>query len=208
MQIITELPTLQPTTIPIMDKLRLTISNLTKTNTEQINYILSHFKRTTLKKGEHFIGLGERCDKVAFIRSGIVRFYYFNKHDEETTCYFAFANEFITSIKSFNNKTESREGLECVTDVDLYTISRYDIEMLYSEIPATQKITRKVYEQLSINLQKRIAMLQINSAEERYNFIQDHQSVLLQNVPLQYLASFLGVTPQHLSRLRKSKTTA
>ncbi len=191
-----------------MEELRKTIANLIKTNKEQTDYILSHFRTVQLGKDESFVDLNDKCDEVAFIKNGIIRFYYYNKRDEETTCYFAFPNEFITSIKSFNFKTESREVLKCITDAELLVIKRTDIEKLYHEIPATQKITRKIYERLSINLQKRIALLQINSAEERYQYILNHQSELLRSVPLQYLASFLGVTPQHLSRLRKSKATA
>jgi len=190
-----------------MEELRKTIVNLIKSNKEQTEYVLSHFEIRRLAKDDCWINLGEKCDEVAFLKSGIIRFYYLSKHDEQTTCYFAFPNEFITSIKSFNSKTESREALQAVTDCELLVIKRNDIEKLYQEIPTTQYITRKVYEALSSNLQKRIALLQINSAEERYDYLQRHQSILLKNVPLQYLASFLGVTPQHLSRLRKLKTT-
>ena len=85
-------------------------------------------------------------------------------------------------------------------------IKRDDIEKLYAEIPEVQGITSNAYEKLSSILQKRIAMLQINSAEERYDYLLKHHSVLLQTVPLRYVASFIGVTPQHLSRLRKLKT--
>ena len=191
-----------------MEELRKTITNLIKTNKQQTDYVLSHFEKRHLAKDKYFVGIGERCDEVAFLKSGIVRFYYLSKHDEETTCYFAFPNEFITSIKSFNSKSESRECLQAATNAELYVIKRNAIEKLYQEIPATQFITRKVYESLSLNLQKRIALLQINSAEERYDYLLNHQSVLLKNVSLQHLASFLGVTPQHLSRLRKQKTIA
>lgn len=191
-----------------MEELRKTIVNLIHLNKEQIDYILTHFESRILTKDNCFVNFGERCDEVAFLKSGIIRFYYLSKYDEQTTCYFALPNEFITSIKSFNFKKNSREVLQAITDCELFVIKRKNLEKIYAEFPSTQLITQRVYETLSINLQKRIALLQINSAEERYDYLQFHQSVLLKNVPLQYLASFLGVTPQHLSRLRKSKTTA
>ena len=77
--------------------------------------------------------------------------------------------------------------------------------MLYSKIPITQEFGRKSAENVTMLMERRIALFLNNSAEERYKFILKHHPILLQTVPLQYLASYLGISPQHLSRLRKKK---
>ena len=189
-----------------MNQLKETIYNLVPKQQQKIDYILSHFQHKRILKDDFFVEAGEKCNEVAFIKSGIIRFFYINQHHEETTCYFAFPAEFITSKYSFNTKKDSKESLQAVIDTELWVIKRDDIEKLYAEIPEVQGITSNAYEKLSSILQKRIAMLQINSAEERYDYLLKHHSVLLQTVPLRYVASFIGVTPQHLSRLRKLKT--
>jgi CRP-like cAMP-binding protein len=174
---------------------------------DKLDFIVSHFKKIVIPKDTYFVKINENCDYVGFLTKGIIRFYYQSKDNQETTCYFAFPNEFITSKYSFNTKKPSKEALKAMVDSEIFVIHRSDLEKLYTEIPETQKVTEFVYDNFSNILMKRIAMLQINSAEERYQYVLKNKPYLLQSVPLQYLASFLGVTPQHLSRLRKAKTS-
>jgi CRP-like cAMP-binding protein len=190
-----------------MIELYKTINRLANLPPEKIDYILSHFKKITIPKDSYFIKINDNCDHVGFLLEGIIRFYYISKDNQETTCYFAFPNEFITSKYSFNTKKESKEALKAIVDCEIMVIHRNDLEKLYTEIPEAQKVTQYVYDNFSNILMKRIAMLQINSAEERYQYVLENNPALLRNVPLQYVASFLGVTPQHLSRLRKQKVS-
>ena len=87
---------------------------------------------------------------------------------------------------------------------ELLVISKQDLEMLYKKIPATQELGKKCAENIIIILEKRMALFLNTSASERYQFLLKHNPILTHTVPLQYLASYLGITPQHLSRLRKN----
>lgn len=133
----------------------------------------------------------------------MLRIYYYNDKGDETTCYFALPNDFVTSFSSFNSNTPSTENIQAILPTELLVIHKYDLDKLYKEILSMQEFGRKAAENMTIAMEKRIALFQNNTAEDRYRYLMKHNPVLLQTVPLQYLASYLGITPQHLSRLRK-----
>jgi len=184
--------------------LRQTIINSISLPADDLEFMVSLFKPLTLKKEEYFLQVGNRCNQVAFIKSGMLRIFYPNDKGEETTCYFSLPSEFVTSFSSFITQNSSTENIQAILPAELFVISKQDLEMLYHKIPATQEFGRKAAENLAINMEKRISLFLNNSAEERYQFLLKNNPVLIQTVPLQYLASYLGVTPQHLSRLRKN----
>jgi len=185
-------------------ELRQTIKNSISLSADDIEFMLSLFKPLTLKKEEHFLEAGRRCNHVAYIKSGMLRIYYPNDKGEETTCYFSLPNEFVTSFSSFTTQNPSTENIQAILPTELLVISKQDLEMLYQKIPATQEFGRKAAENIAIIMEKRMSLFLNNSADERYQFLVNHTPILVQTVPLQYLASYLGVTPQHLSRLRKN----
>ena len=183
------------------------INGLVTIPSDKVDYIVSKFYKKSISKESFFININENCDYIGFLVKGIIRFYYLTNDNQETTCYLSFPNEFVTSKYSFFSKKPSKEALKAIVDSELYVIHRKDFEELQKEIPELYEITNRIYDNFSNILLKRIALLQINSAEERYHYLLKHKPHLLQSVPLQYLASYLGVTPQHLSRLRKAKST-
>lgn len=184
--------------------LKQTIQSAISLSTDDMEFMVSLFKPLTLKKEEYFLAVGKKCNHVAFIQSGMLRVFYPTDKGEETTCYFALPGEFITSFASFNSQIPSTENIEAIMPTELLVISKPDLEMLYRTLPATQEFGRKAAENLTIIMEKRIALFLNNSAHERYQYLLDNNPVLIQTVPLQYLASYLGISPQHLSRLRKN----
>ncbi|MBK8405164.1 MAG: Crp/Fnr family transcriptional regulator [Bacteroidia bacterium] len=181
------------------------IQNTISISTPELDFMLSLFKPLNLKKDDYFLEFGKRCHQVAFVKSGMLRIYYPNDKGEETTCYFSLPYEFVTSFSSFSTGNASIENIQAVLPTELFVIEKNDLEMLYSKIPITQEFGRKSAENVTMLMERRIALFLNNSAEERYKFILKHHPILLQTVPLQYLASYLGISPQHLSRLRKKK---
>jgi CRP-like cAMP-binding protein len=99
--------------------------------------------------------------------------------------------------------TPANENISALEDCVLRVISKKDLEELCERVPKMQLFRRVIAENLFITMEKRIFMLQSQSAHERYeNMLKNNPDIIL-SVPLQYTASFLGITPQHLSRLRK-----
>lgn len=185
------------------EKLNQIIKSTISISDDDIEFMLSLFKPLNLDKEAFFLKIGKKCNQVAFVKSGILRIYYPNDKGEETTCYFTLPNEFVTSFSSFTTGNPSIENIQAILPTELLVIDKEDLEMLYKKIPSTQEFGRKAAENIAIIMEKRISLFLNNTAEERYQFLMKHNPVLIQTVPLQYLASYLGITPQHLSRLRK-----
>lgn len=181
-----------------------TIKSILSISESDLEYMLSLFKPLALKKEEYFLEVGKRCNQVAFIKAGMLRIFYPNDKGVDTTCYFSLPNEFVTSFSSFTTQTPSTENIQALLPTELLVISKEDLEKLYSKIPATQEFGRKAAENLAIILEKRISLFLNNTADERYQYLLRDKPVLIQTVPLQYLASYLGISAQHLSRLRKN----
>ncbi|SHM64923.1 cAMP-binding domain of CRP or a regulatory subunit of cAMP-dependent protein kinases [Chryseobacterium carnipullorum] len=183
--------------------LRQIIKNTISISDDDLDFMASLFNPTALKKGDYFLEIGKRCDQIAFIKTGMLRIFYPNARGEETTCYFSLPNEFVTSFSSFTTQSLSTENIQAILPSELFVINKHDLEMLYQKIPAVQEFGRIAAENLAIIMEKRISLFLNNSADERYQFLLKNNPILIQKVPLQYLASYLGMSPQHLSRLRR-----
>lgn len=188
------------------NELRELIKNTISISEEDLDFMSSLFKPLMLDEEACFLEAGKRCNHVAFIRSGLLRIFYLNAKGEQTTCYFALPTQFVTSFASLTSGKSSTENIQAILPSELLIIHKEDLEMLYKKIPSTQEFGRKAAEDLTVVMEKRIALFLNNSAEERYRFLMENNPILIQKVPLQYLASYLGITPQHLSRLRKKIT--
>lgn len=173
---------------------------LTKTEQSQID---DHCKSLSLQKGQALIQAGQICQHIAWLSQGRLRVFYYADNDQEITCYFGNPDQFISSYSSYLTQTPTKENIEAIEDCELITLFREDVETLSEAIPKIHIFRRIIAENLFLMMERRIAMLQSQSAQERYEaLILNHPEWIL-NIPLQYTASFLGITPQHLSRLRK-----
>lgn len=161
------------------------------------------FREVRLAKGELWIRQGAICDKVAYMTRGSMRFFHIDHEGREITCHFAQPDGFISSFSSFLTGTPTSENISAIEDTVLRVISKKDLEALSVAVPKMQVFRRIIAENLFIAMEKRIAMLQSRSAHERYEHLMRENPDVILRVPLQYTASFLGMTPQHLSRLRK-----
>ncbi|MEY3249401.1 MAG: hypothetical protein RL742_1444 [Bacteroidota bacterium] len=161
------------------------------------------FREIHVPKGTIWIKQGKICDQVAYLVDGKMRIFYYNDAGDEITCYFVTPDNVFTSFTSFLTNTPSAENISAIEDATLKVISKDNLEALSISIPKMHIFRRVIAENLFITMEKRIAALQSQSAAARYeNMLRENPDILL-SVPLQYTASFLGITPQHLSRLRK-----
>ena len=157
-----------------------------------------------LKKGEILLNENEVCNEIYFIISGILRSYFFNHQGDEITNCFAFENEFMASFTSFITQEVAEESIQALADTELQIISRESLEKLYKIGIHWQEIGRKLTEMEYVTLQKRMISFQKLSGKQRYEELYQNHQKYIQLIPLQYLASYLGVTPRHLSRIRKA----
>ncbi|MFO0453979.1 MAG: Crp/Fnr family transcriptional regulator, partial [Pseudomonadota bacterium] len=189
-----------------MTSLTENINQIVSLTEDEISAIEKAYNTIQISKGELFIEQGKICDQVAFVVSGKLRNFYFDEAGNEVTCYFVTPNNFVSAFSSFLTNVPTHENISSLEDTVLRTISKKEMETLSDLIPKLQIFRRVIVENLFIIMEKRIMMLQSQSAHERYEkMIKENPEILL-SVPLQYTASFLGITPQHLSRLRKELT--
>lgn len=160
-------------------------------------------KMKLLRKGEFLIQEGKVCDEIVFIKSGILRSFYINNEGDEITNCITFENEFMSAFSSFITQQPTSENIQALSDTELLSLNRKELDLLYASSPVWQKVGRILTELQYVELEKRIVSFQKQTAKQRYEILLKNHSNYIKYIPLQYLASFLGITPRHLSRLRK-----
>jgi len=184
------------------DDLVKSLNNFVSLSPIEIEPFLSRVRELKLPKNTCWIDQGQIADQIAFVRKGYLRIY-FNKDGNETTRDISSVNSFYTALTSFITQKPSFEIVSTITDCELLTISREDLYYMYEHFSSWQAIGRRVVEGMFVRLQKRIYNFITVSAEERYVKLLKEKPEVIQNVPLQYIASYLGITQQSLSRLRR-----
>ncbi|UUF13893.1 MULTISPECIES: Crp/Fnr family transcriptional regulator [Flavobacterium] len=158
----------------------------------------------TLKKGELLLTEDQVCNEIVFIKKGILRSFFLNHKGDEITNCFAFENEFMASFASFITEEKAEESIQALAETELQILDRKGLEKLYQSSINWQETGRKLTELEFVNLHKRMVSFQKLSGAQRYEELYKNHQKYIQLIPLQYLASYLGVTPRHLSRIRKA----
>lgn len=162
---------------------------------------------TTLKplhfdKDDFLLKEGQICRGIYFISKGAVRTYHLNDGKEINTS-FNFENEFVRELESLSSGKPSKSNIQAMEYTEVMFIDKVKLTLLYDESPAFQTLGRKILEQISITEQKYASLLATYSPQERYSYILQNHPELIQRIPLQYLASYLGIARETLSRIRK-----
>jgi CRP-like cAMP-binding protein len=168
--------------------------------------IQEKFTVQQLKKDELLTRNGEVCNKVSFIRKGLLRMFYL-VDGKEICVGFGRENEYLAQYDSFLTRTPSAGNIDALEDCELLNLSYDDIQNLYQSFPVFERFGRKVAEMLFIMISSQTNRLLTLTPEERYQQLQEEQSYILQRVPQYMIASYIGITPEHLSRLRKKLVT-
>ncbi len=164
----------------------------------------------SLDKEAYFIRENQICNKVAFLDKGTLRTFYYSSNDEEVSYCFTFPGTLISAYSSFLTGAGAVENIQAIEASRLLVFEKQDVEELIEKNPKWLLFSKLLAEQQYIEMEQRVLMLQREPAEVRYERLMEKQPDLLQKVPLQYIASYLGITKRHLSRLRqnfKSKRT-
>lgn len=138
-----------------------------------------------------------------FIVSGFMRLFYNNDVGDEVTTHINCPPGFLTSYTNFINQTKSNENVECITECELLRIAKIDLDFLNQNSLAFKDFSIWAFQQSIIYNENRSKDLAILTAEQRYKKLIDNYPEIVHTVPLQYIASFLGMNPKSLSRIRK-----
>jgi CRP-like cAMP-binding protein len=143
-------------------------------------------------------------DYVYYIEKGVARIYY-NKNDKEVTEWIALEDQFFLSITSFFNRTPSHLVIQTIQPSIIYGIHHDQFMKLSSQYHEVERLLRKMVTTSLILSQERMRSIQFETAQQRYQKLLKHSPQIIQQVPLSYIASFLGITLETLSRIRAQK---
>ena len=164
----------------------------------------SKLENRIFKKKSAIVNVGETENYISFIDSGIARFLIPKEEKEKTITFgFCFKNEFVSAYDSFLTRKPSLYRLEALTDVSMWSISYKDLQEVYEKSFAGNVIGRLSSERLFLIKSKREQSLLNETAEARYLNLFTERPNLIKEIPLKYIASYIGVTAQALSRIRK-----
>lgn len=186
-----------------MDKIRNYIETITEVNDKDWDFFSSKLQRKYFPKKTSISNIGQVEDHISFIEKGIVRVFLPKEDEEEITFGFSFENEFISAYDSFLTQSSSKYQLETLVETSLLSISYSDLQEVYQQTKIGNLIGRLVAERLFILKSNRALSLLNDSAEQRYLNLFTERPNLIKEIPLKYIASYIGVTPQSLSRIRK-----
>ena len=170
----------------------------------ELDDIVSKFKKKKIKKNEFLLMQGEICKDLIFVQNGCLRLYYLQE-EVEVSVWFALKHSSAIEIYSFISETPTNNYLQAIEDSEILYLPKTELSKLYKTHPKMQEIMRKFWEDVILHLLERFTALQRDSAEKRYLDLLNKPE-LLQTIPQKYLASFIGVTPTSLSRIKKNIT--
>ncbi len=186
-----------------MDPLKNCISSQISIDDRSLERIRTNFHTQKLNKGEYFLHAGELCRKMAFIESGFLRLYEVVA-GKEVTFWIGSEGSFITSLSSFVFQSASYWNIQAITDCKLQVISRDDHFKLSREERKWLEFDNSLLASSFAKLEKKMFAHLHTTSNQRFESLMEDHPELFQQVPLQYIASMLGITPESLSRLRKN----
>ncbi|WP_440133550.1 Crp/Fnr family transcriptional regulator [Chitinophaga sancti] len=169
---------------------------------KDITIIENLFHKKSFRKGEHLLSAGEVCRYIIFIESGLVR-YYLNNEETEQTHYFNQEGEFVCDYVSFLPQSPSNVNIQALEDTLVYRISADGIQQFYREVSNGERFGRVAIEQVFVNVMTQVVSLYTDKPDNRYLKFLANYSGLAHRIPQYYIASYVGVKPPSLSRIRK-----
>jgi CRP/FNR family transcriptional regulator, anaerobic regulatory protein len=195
--------------LPSIMKYDLILANVGKHITldeKEISFFTSLLKAKHVNKKDFVLKEGQSCQYISFVNSGLLRAYYLDKEDKESTIMFAVADWWITDMYCYIHEKPAMLTIQAVEDSDIFNLKKDDMERLYVEVPKFERFFRIIMQNAYIREQLRIIQNLSLSAEERYhNFLSKYPQIAKQ-VTQKQIASYLGVTPEFLSTLRANKS--
>lgn len=180
-----------------------TIAATVKPTTDDIALCETYFEPVAIAKNTVLEVQGKTPQHLYFVSAGYMRLFYHDENGEEQTTYLCSPSGFITPFLSFINQIKATENVACITDCEVLRITNADLKKIINESENFKQFSLVIFEQAMASTALRANHLATLSAEQRYKKLITLQPQLAQHVPIQYIASYLGMKPESLSRIRR-----
>ncbi|MEI9921037.1 MAG: Crp/Fnr family transcriptional regulator [Bacteroidota bacterium] len=168
-----------------------------------VESIVASFNLQEFEKNDMVVTEGMTSRYIGIVESGMFQ-YYVIKDGQEITSYVSVENTWLASVRSFVSQQPALENIRALTNGKIFMISRTDLAKLVNAVPPFKDFYIGLLEQSIVGIDESRHDLIVLSADQRYAKLLKKEPHLLQQIPLQHLASMLGITPRHLSRIRNS----
>ena len=153
----------------------------------------------------HFLQhIGQTCRTIYYTQKGCARVFYM-LHEQEITECFSFEGELAVSFESLLTNAPSRRAIQVLEDSEFLAFDMNKLDVIFTNQPFIEAMFRRMFHAYHIQSMERFENMQFRSAEERYQILLTHYPDVVRRVPLKFIASFLGITPVSLSRIRALK---
>ena len=183
------------------DKLKRYCKNTVPLTDEELDLVDKFFELKVLEKKDFLLQEGKICNLIGFIANGTIRHLH-TKNGLEKTCDFSFENSWVTDFQSFIHSTSCIMNLQTMEDTTILVIKKENLYKLYSECSKYETFGRIMAEQVAQRATEIAMSLSSDKPEERFQNLLKNQPDLFQRIPQKYIASFLGISPESLSRIR------
>lgn len=172
---------------------------------EESQYFTSILKKRSLRKRQYLLQAGDICRYECFVNKGCLRTYHVDDKGQEHIVQFAVEEWWTGEMYSFLTGQPSLYNIDAVEDAELFLIEKSQWDQLFVEIPKFEKFYRVLLQNAFISMQRRISDNMSLTAEERYIKFSNQYAHFEQRLPLKLIASYLGITPESLSRIRSKR---
>jgi CRP-like cAMP-binding protein len=187
----------------------LILSNVAKhiqLTSDEIAYFTSILKVRKIRKRQYLLQAGDISLHENFVNKGCLRAYTIDPQGEEHIVMFALEGWWVSDLYSFLTNTPATQNIDALEDSEVFSIERSDLDILYEKVPKFNKLFLKLLQNAFVAHQRRIIASISQTAEEQYlDFIKRYPSIE-QRVPQHQIASYLGISPETISRIRKNQS--
>lgn len=174
---------------------------------EGIDQLKHFFIPKKLRKRQYLLNAGDVCQYITFVEKGLLRSFSVDEGGHEHVMQFAMEGWWISDMASFLSGDQALHNIEAVEDSELLLLTKQAMDEMIDNIPSMERYFRLLMQNSIIALQRRIRVVQTYSAEEVYLKLMEVQPEIISRAPQQHVASYLGITPETLSRIRKQVST-
>ncbi len=183
--------------------LRESISPIVSLTEDELTAFGEVFEYKIIKKNELFLKENQVCDYIGLVVSGVLIYAKTLSNGDEATIHFAFEGDWVNNTLSRLNNTPSAISIKAIEDTGILIIKQSDINNLYLKIPKTERLGRILTEQAFIKFVEQSIEFQTMTAKQRYENLLKNYPGIFKKVQLYHIASYLGIAPKSLSRIRK-----